>query len=116
MKMFTNGRSRSGIIVLPCGAGKTLVGVTATTTIKRKTLVLCLNTVSVEQWVHQFRMWSTIDPQRITKFTVRFVGSVDLLCVCRVHSYICACRWAVLCLFVCVFLPAWLWVGVGVSG
>ena len=28
-KMFGNGRARSGIIVLPCGAGKTLVGITA---------------------------------------------------------------------------------------
>lgn len=26
-KMFGNGRARSGIIVLPCGAGKTLTGV-----------------------------------------------------------------------------------------
>ena len=27
-KMFGNGRARSGIIVLPCGAGKSLVGAT----------------------------------------------------------------------------------------
>ena len=27
-KMFGNGRARSGIIVLPCGAGKSLVGTT----------------------------------------------------------------------------------------
>jgi DNA excision repair protein ERCC-3 len=35
-KMFGNGRARSGIIVLPCGAGKTLTGVTAAQTIKSK--------------------------------------------------------------------------------
>jgi DNA excision repair protein ERCC-3 len=40
-KMFGNGRSRSGIIVLPCGAGKTLVGITAATTIRKSTLVFC---------------------------------------------------------------------------
>jgi superfamily II DNA or RNA helicase len=28
-KMFGNGRARSGIIVLPCGAGKSLVGAQA---------------------------------------------------------------------------------------
>lgn len=33
------------IIVLPCGAGKTLVGVTAAATLQKRTLVLCLNTV-----------------------------------------------------------------------
>lgn len=40
-KMFGNGRARSGIIVLPCGAGKTLVGITAACTIKKSVLVLC---------------------------------------------------------------------------
>ena len=28
-KMFSHGRARSGIIALPCGAGKSLVGITA---------------------------------------------------------------------------------------
>ncbi|KAJ3047715.1 hypothetical protein HDU99_009412, partial [Rhizoclosmatium hyalinum] len=37
-KMFGNGRARSGIIVLPCGAGKTLVGVTAGCTVKKRVL------------------------------------------------------------------------------
>ena len=36
-----NSRARSGIIVLPCGAGKTLVGITAACTIKKSCLVLC---------------------------------------------------------------------------
>ena len=40
-KMFSSGRSRSGVIVLPCGAGKTLVGVTAACTVKKSCLVLC---------------------------------------------------------------------------
>jgi DNA excision repair protein ERCC-3 len=40
-KMFGNGRARNGIIVLPCGAGKTLVGITAACTVKKSTLVLC---------------------------------------------------------------------------
>ena len=40
-KMFVNVQARSGIIVLPCGAGKTLVGITAACTIKKSCLVLC---------------------------------------------------------------------------
>lgn len=39
--MFSNGRARSGIIVLPCGAGKTLVGIMAASTIKKNTIILC---------------------------------------------------------------------------
>lgn len=68
-KMFGNGRARSGIIVLPCGAGKTLVGITACCTVKKATLVLCISTVSVEQWKKQFLMWSTVSEDRIKCFT-----------------------------------------------
>lgn len=39
-KMFGNGRAKSGIIVLPCGAGKTLVGISAACTIKKSVVVL----------------------------------------------------------------------------
>jgi DNA excision repair protein ERCC-3 len=39
-KMFSNGRARSGIIVLPCGAGKTLTAITAATTIRKSCMVL----------------------------------------------------------------------------
>ena len=46
-KMFSNGRARSGIIVLPCGAGKTLTGIVAASYIKKSTLVLCNSSVSV---------------------------------------------------------------------
>ncbi|KAK1362751.1 DNA helicase [Heracleum sosnowskyi] len=53
-KMFRNGRARSGIIVLPCGAGKSLVGVYA---------------ASLEQWVEQFKLWSTIQENQICQFT-----------------------------------------------
>jgi DNA excision repair protein ERCC-3 len=49
-KMFSSGRARSGVIVLPCGAGKTLVGITACCTIKKNTVVVCNSAVSVEQW------------------------------------------------------------------
>ncbi len=38
-KMFGNGRARSGVIVLPCGAGKSLVGVTACCTVRKKAMV-----------------------------------------------------------------------------
>jgi len=68
-RMFGSHRARSGIIVLPCGAGKTLVGITATTTIGRSCLVLCNSAVSVEQWYQQFLLWTTIPKDRIVRFT-----------------------------------------------
>lgn len=68
-KMFGNGRARSGVIVLPCGAGKSLVGVTACCTVRKRCLVLCNSGVSVEQWKAQFKMWSTADDSVICRFT-----------------------------------------------
>lgn len=47
-KMFGSGRARSGIIVLPCGAGKTLVGIAAAAQIKKSILILCTSGVAVE--------------------------------------------------------------------
>ena len=67
--MFGNGRARSGIIVLPCGAGKTLTGVTAAQTIKKSVVVLCTNAVSVLQWKYQFKLWTNIPDDHISVFT-----------------------------------------------
>jgi DNA excision repair protein ERCC-3 len=68
-KVFSGGMMRSGIIVLPCGSGKTLVGVTAGCTIQKSVLVLCNSSVSVEQWTREFKFWSDIDSKTISKFS-----------------------------------------------
>lgn len=68
-KMFSNGRARSGIIVLPCGAGKTLVGITAACTIRKGIVILCTSSMSVVQWRNEFIKWSNIDPSDIAIFT-----------------------------------------------
>lgn len=68
-KMFGNGRARSGIIVLPCGAGKTLVGITATSTVRKNTLVFCNTAVSVDQWKKQFLKFANIPEENICLFT-----------------------------------------------
>ncbi|BGP12702.1 DNA repair helicase RAD25 [Rhodosporidiobolus nylandii] len=82
-KMFGNGRARSGIIVLPCGAGKTLVGVTAATTIRKSCIVLCTSSVSVMQWRQQFLQWSTIKESAISVFTAdqkeKFTGDAGII-------------------------------------
>ena len=40
----------SGVVVLPCGAGKTLVGAAAMASAKATTLILVTNTVAARQW------------------------------------------------------------------
>jgi len=68
-KMFGNGRAKSGIIVLPCGAGKTLVGITAACTIKKGIIVLCTSSMSVVQWRAEFLKWSNVNPDDVAVFT-----------------------------------------------
>ena len=68
--MFSNNRARSGIIVLPCGAGKTLIGIMAATTIKRNTIILCNSSVSVAQWYRECNEWSILKQKdNIMRFT-----------------------------------------------
>eukprot|EP00210_Caulerpa_lentillifera_P006964 g6659.t1 len=68
-KMFGNGRARSGIIVLPCGAGKSLTGISAALRIRKSCLCLCTSSVSVDQWRYQFKLWSTLQDHQIARFT-----------------------------------------------
>lgn len=82
-KMFGNGRAKSGIIVLPCGAGKTLVGITAACTIKKGAIVLCTSTMSAHQWRQEFLKWCNIRPEDIAVFTAdsktRFPGNTGII-------------------------------------
>ena len=77
--MFNSKRARSGIIVLPCGAGKTLVGIMATGMIKKNTIVLCNSSkkqfnldVSVDQWYKEYKEWTTIDKNNVIRYTSRY--------------------------------------------
>ena len=82
-KMFSNGRARSGIIVLPCGAGKTLVGITAACTIRKGIVILCTSSMSVVQWRNEFLKWSNISPNDIAIFTSdhkeKFSGNTGII-------------------------------------
>jgi DNA excision repair protein ERCC-3 len=45
-----DARGGSGVIALPCGAGKTIVGLAALAALQTETLVLTTSTTAVEQW------------------------------------------------------------------
>jgi DNA excision repair protein ERCC-3 len=67
-KMFANQNARSGVIVLPCGAGKTLTGIIACCKIHKSTLVLCSNVQAVHQWIAQFKHFTTLPANRVAAF------------------------------------------------
>jgi DNA excision repair protein ERCC-3 len=46
-------RGGCGVVVLPCGAGKTVVGIAAMNLLQTNTLVLTTNTIAVRQWCRE---------------------------------------------------------------
>lgn len=65
------GGGGSGLVLLPCGAGKTLVGIGATIALQRQTLVLCPNKTSIEQWIAAFRQFTTLSDDLIAAYRPR---------------------------------------------
>jgi len=59
----------SGIIVLPCGAGKTIVGIGEMALHKTATLILVTNTVALRQWKDELLDKTDIDPEMIGEFS-----------------------------------------------
>ncbi|MBW4043201.1 MAG: DEAD/DEAH box helicase [Acidobacteria bacterium] len=59
----------SGVVVLPCGAGKTLVGAGAMATSKTTTLILVTNTVSARQWRDELLRRTTLTDDEIGEYS-----------------------------------------------
>lgn len=62
-------KARSGLIVLPCGAGKTLVGIMAIEQMKCSAIIICDSNVSLEQWRRELEKYTTINSKRIVRAT-----------------------------------------------
>jgi DNA excision repair protein ERCC-3 len=59
----------SGVVVLPCGAGKTLVGAAAMARAQATTLILVTNTVAARQWRAELLRRTTLDEEEIGEYS-----------------------------------------------
>jgi DNA excision repair protein ERCC-3 len=59
----------SGVVVLPCGAGKTIVGAAAMSVAKTNTLILVTNTVSARQWKVELLKRTTLTEEEIGEYS-----------------------------------------------
>jgi DNA excision repair protein ERCC-3 len=59
----------SGVVVLPCGAGKTLVGAGAMATAKTTTLILVTNTVSARQWRDELIKRTSLTAEEVGEYS-----------------------------------------------
>jgi DNA excision repair protein ERCC-3 len=73
----------SGVVVLPCGAGKTIVGLVTMADIQRATLILSPNTIAVRQWIQEIIDKTDIPPEMIGEYT----GDRKEICPITVSTY-----------------------------
>jgi len=59
----------SGVIVLPCGAGKTIVGMVCMSLLQTSTLILTTCVTAVRQWIAELVEKTDLDPQLIGEYT-----------------------------------------------
>ncbi len=59
----------SGVVVLPCGAGKTMVGAAAMAKAQATTLILVTNTVAGRQWRDELLRRTTLTPEEIGEYS-----------------------------------------------
>lgn len=58
-----------GVIVLPCGAGKTIVGLAAMALVGRTTLILATNVTSARQWRREILDKTTLTEEQIGEYS-----------------------------------------------
>jgi len=78
-------RGGSGVVVMPCGAGKTIVGIDIISKICQETLIIGSSTVGVRQWIRELVEKSFIDRKMIGEYT----GDLKELRPITVTTYQC---------------------------
>jgi len=73
----------AGVVVLPCGAGKTIVGMAAMSQAQTNTLILTPSTVAARQWREELIDKTTLSAELIGEYT----GQRKQLCPVTVTTY-----------------------------
>jgi DNA excision repair protein ERCC-3 len=70
-RWYLNGSTAGGhgVVVLPCGAGKTVVALRAMEVASTHTLVLCNNQTAVTQWIREILDKTTLTPDQVGEYT-----------------------------------------------
>lgn len=76
-------RGGSGVIVLPCGAGKTIVGISAMSRVQRSTLILTTGTTAVKQWHREILDKTDLKEEQIGEYT----GEIKKIAPVTVATY-----------------------------
>ena len=82
---YDSGRETggSGVLVLPCGAGKTIIGIGAMAQIGMNTLILTTSTSAVHQWMREIVGKTTLTSEEVGEYS----GSRKNICPVTVTTY-----------------------------
>ena len=58
-----------GIVVLPCGSGKTILAILLMSRIKTRTLILAPNITSVHQWISEIKRWTNLTDDDVGEYS-----------------------------------------------
>ncbi len=64
-----SSRGGSGVIVLPCGAGKTIVGMAAMSKLGAQTLIVCTSLAAVHQWIREILDKTSLKPEQVGEYS-----------------------------------------------
>ncbi len=59
----------SGVLVLPCGAGKTVIGISALSHVRAHTLIIVTSISAARQWIAELRDKTDIDPDLVGEYS-----------------------------------------------
>src|SRR5690606_33213285 len=62
-------RGGSGVVVLPCGAGKTIVAMACMERVAASTLILTTSTTAVRQWIGELMDKTDLTAEQIGEYT-----------------------------------------------
>jgi DNA excision repair protein ERCC-3 len=73
-------RGGSGVVVLPCGAGKTIVGIAAMARMQKSTLILTTSITAVKQWIREILDKTDIAEGDVAEYSgdVKNIGPVTV--------------------------------------
>ncbi len=73
-------RGGSGVIVLPCGAGKTIVGLAVMAAMQKSTLVLTTGVTAVKQWKREILDKTSLTEDQVAEYTgeTKDIGPVTI--------------------------------------
>jgi DNA excision repair protein ERCC-3 len=75
-----DARGGSGVIVLPCGAGKTIVGIAAMALMQKSTLILTTSITAVKQWIREILDKTDLTENDVSEYSgeVKVIGPVTV--------------------------------------